>query len=383
MSLFKGTLSANGVRAVDDHTVEFHLDGPNGAFPYYVSSDNVNGVVLPFDYAGPYEKSFIGTGPYKLSEFLPQVGASFVRNPGYWGQAPSIQRVEFKFYEDQQRQLIAIQGREVDLLTRFTVHGGLGVMNNPQFKIQGTRSSTHRQLHMRTSDGEFKDKRVRRALAMSLDRDAIVRGLLREKAVIGNDHPFAPFFSTFDSTVPQRGRDINGAKALLAQAGVPNGFSATLTTEAFLEMPDLAVVIQNAARSIGINLALRVEPQAAYYGAGTLGKSDWLDSPLGMTDYAHRGVPDAFLKGPLMANGPWNAARFANPRYDELVKVYLSTLDVSAKKQTAGQIERLLIDETPVIIPYFSDSLTLTRANVSGVRFTPMAQLYVDRAIVS
>ena len=382
-AIMRGVLSKGGTRARDDNTVEFHLDAPNGSFPWYVSSDTVNAVILPADFKGPYEQTFIGTGPYRLERFEPRIGASFARNDDYWGTKARMPRVEFKFYNDQQGQLLAMQGRQVDLLTHFTVHGGNGLLGNNRFKILGTRSSTHRQIHMRTDEGVFRDKRVRQALALSLDRDSLVRGLLQGRGSVANDHPFAPVFASFDPSVPQKTRDLAGAKARLSSAGLANGFAATLTTEAFLELPDLAVVLQNAARSIGVNLSLHVEPQESYYGAGVRGKSDWLDSPLGMTDYGHRGVPDAFLRGPLMTGGAWNAARFSNQHYDLLVNRYIGTLDVSAQKQIAGQIEVLLADETPLIIPYFADSLIVTGANVSGVRFTPIGQLYLDQVTLT
>jgi len=380
MALLRGVLSKGGTVARDEYTVEFHLDAPNGSFPWYVSTDNVNAVILPADFKGSYEQTFIGTGPYRLERFQSRIGATFVRNEMYWGQKARTSHLQFKFYGDQQGQLLALQGRQVDLLTRFTVHGGGGLLRDPELKVIGTRSSTHRQIHMRTDDGVFADKRIRQALALSLDRKALVKGLLLDRAVVANDHPFAPVFATYDPSIPQKEKDLVGAKSRLAAAGHSSGFSATLTTEAFLEMPDLAVVVQNAAKSIGIDLSLRVESQEAYYGSGKPGRSDWLDSQLGMTDYAHRGVPDPFLRGPLMSGGAWNAARFASAKYDGLVKRYMSTLDVTQQKQIAGNIERLLADETPVIIPYFTDSLIVSRANLNGVRPTPLAQLYLSEA---
>src|SRR5258705_2534914 len=71
LSVLKGVLSKDSAKVVDDHTVAFHLDAPNGNFPYYVSSDNYNAVILPANYAGNYEKSFIGTGPFKLEKYQP------------------------------------------------------------------------------------------------------------------------------------------------------------------------------------------------------------------------------------------------------------------------------------------------------------------------
>ena len=383
LSVLKGVLSKGGAKAVDDHTVAFHLDAPNGNFPYYVSSDNYNGVILPANYAGGYEKTFIGTGPFKLEKYTPKVGASFVRNPDYWGEKALPQRVQFSFYADEQAQILALQGRQADVMGTFTVQGGLGIMNNPDFKVMGVKSSAHRQIHMRNDDPRFKDKRVREAMALSLDRDVIVRGLFRGKAQLGNDSPFAPVFPSSNAGVPQRKIDIAKAKQLLAQAGVANGFDVTLTTEKYMEIPDLAVVVQNAAKAIGVRIDLKVESQSMYYGAGVPGKSDWLDSPLGITDYGHRGVPNVFLNAPLTSNGTWNAAHFKNPQYDQLVAQFVAAVDITSQRKLSGQIQTLLLDETPVIIPFFYDQLIAMRSGLNGMRFTALAQLYFDKATLA
>ncbi|QGZ62165.1 ABC transporter substrate-binding protein [Paraburkholderia acidisoli] len=383
LSVLKGVLSKGGAKVVDEHTVAFHLDAPNGNFPYYVSSDNYNAVLLPANYAGNYEKSFIGTGAFKLERYEARRGASFVRNPDYWGDKALPARLEFAFYADEQAQLLALQGHQADVMGTFTVQGGIGVLNNPDFKVIGVRSAAHRQIHMRNDVPAFRDKRVRQALALSLDRDVLVRGLFKGRAVVGNDSPFAPIFPSTASTVPQRKLDVAKARQLLAQAGVANGFDITLTTEKYMEIPDLAVVVQNAAKAIGVRITLKVESQSQYYGAGTFGKSDWLDSPLGITDYGHRGVPNLFLNAPLTSGGTWNAAHFRNAQYDKLVAQFSATLDIAAQKQVAAQIQTLLLDETPVIIPYFYDQLIAQRAALSGVRFTALAQLYFDRATLA
>ena len=383
LSVLKGVLSKGSVKIIDDMTVEFHLDAPNGNFPYYVSSDTYNAVILPANFTGPYEKTFMGTGPFKLEKYTPQVGASFVRNPDYWGEKALPERVQFTFYAGQSAQLLALQGHQADVMGDFSVQGGLSVMNNPGFKVLGVKSSAHRQIHMRTDTGPFRDKRVRQAMAFAVNREVIVKGLFRGRATLGNDSPFAPVFPSSDLTVPQRRIDIAKAKQLLAEAGVPNGFDVTLTTEKYMEIPDLAVVIQNAAKAVGIRITLKVESQDQYYGAGTYGKSDWLDSPLGITDYGHRGVPNVFLNAPLTSNGTWNAAHFRNPQYDKLVTDFVAALDVASQKKLSGEIQNLLLDETPVVIPYFYDQLIVTGANVSGVRFNAISQLYFERATIS
>jgi len=380
LSVFKGVLSKGGTRVVDDHTVEFHLDAPNGNFPYYVSSDNYNAVILPADFKGDYETSFIGTGPFKLERYEAKRGASFVRNPDYWGDKALPERVQFVFYADSQAQILALQGRQADVMGDLTVQGGLGILNNPEFVVQGVKSSAHRQIHMRCDTAPFNDKRVRQALALAVDREVLVRGLFKGRAVVGNDSPFAPIFPSTNPSVPQRRHDIAQAKKLLAQAGHPNGFAATLTTEKFMEIPDLAVVLQNALKAIGVALTLKVESQGQYYGKGSFGNSDWLDAPLGITDYGHRGVPNLFLNAPLVSSGAWNAAHFKDPDYDKLVGQFVAAIDVASQKRIAGEIETVLLDRTPVIIPYFFDQLIATRKNVTGVRFTAISQLYFDRA---
>jgi peptide/nickel transport system substrate-binding protein len=382
LSVLKGVLSKGSVKVIDDMTVEFHLDAPNGNFPYYVSSDTYNAVILPANFSGTYEKSFPGTGPFKFESYTPKVGASFVRNPDYWGDKALPERVKFAFYADQQSQLLALQGRQADVMSDFTVQGGVSMMTNPEFKVLGVKSSAHRQMHMRTDTGPFKDKRVRQALALAVDREVIVKGLFKGHAALGNDSPFSPVFPSSDLAVPQRKLDVAKAKQLLAAAGVPNGFDVTLTTEKYMEIPDLAVVIQNAAKAVGIRITLKVESQDLYYGAGTYGKSDWLDSPLGITDYGHRGVPNVFLNAPLTSEGTWNAAHFKNPQYDKLVADFVAALDVASQKKLSGQIQNLLLDETPLVIPYFYDQLIITRANVKGVRFNAISQLYFERATI-
>jgi peptide/nickel transport system substrate-binding protein len=273
-----------------------------------------------------------------------------------------------------------MQGGQLDMLLHVPVHGSQALLTDPDVRIESLQTSAHQQLHMRSDIGPFADKRVRRALALCLNRKNLVTGLLRGRASLGNDSPFAPVSASTDPTTPQREQDIAQARALLAQAGVPNGFPATLTTERFLEIPDYAVVIQNAARQVGIDIRLNIEDQGAYFGQARFGRSDWLDSVLGIEDYVHRGVPNTLLAATLGSKGTFNAAHFRNAQYDRLVTEYIAALDPASQRQAAGRIQRLLLEETPVIIGYFYDWLSVTRRSLTGVRATAGSQLYLDQA---
>jgi peptide/nickel transport system substrate-binding protein len=376
LSAFKGVLSPGASKKIDDLTVAFHLDAPNGNFPYVLSSDNYNLVMLPASYTGNYEQSFVGTGPFKIDKYIPKVGASFVRNEDYWGPKALLDRVEFTFFTDMAPQVLALQGGAVDMLAQMTVADGRAILANPKFKVISCKSSAHEQVHMRCDTGPFTDKRVRQALALCINRKALVRGLFQGKATVGNDSPFASVFPSADPSVPQRDQDLKQARALLEQAGVGQGFSVTLTTEEFLEIPDYAVLIQSFAKKIGIKINLHIESSAAYYGKAVYGDSDWLDSTLGITDYGNRGVPNVTLNAPLTSTGTWNAAHFKNPTYDGYVADYVKALDLSGQRAVSGKIERLLLDETPVIFGYFYDYLFATSDRVSGVPATG-ARLYL------
>ncbi|MGH6893677.1 MAG: ABC transporter substrate-binding protein, partial [Dongiaceae bacterium] len=169
LSALSGVLSKGGTRKVDDYTVEFHLDAANGGFPYIVSTDNYNAVILPVDYAGDFEQNMIATGPFKLEKYTPKVGASFVRNTDYWGAKVLPDRIEAGFYNDYQPQILALQGGQIDIIQQIPVLQGVGLLNDPNFDIISTPSTAHQQVHMRTDLDPFKDKRVRRAIALCLD----------------------------------------------------------------------------------------------------------------------------------------------------------------------------------------------------------------------
>ena len=382
LSALRGVLSKGATEATDDATVVFRLDAPNGNFPYLVSSDNYNAIILPAAYDGDFERTFNGTGPWKLDRLEPKARVSFVKNPAYWDaeRRPNADRSELVFFADEQPMVVALQGGQVDVVSHFSVANGQALLSERDVNVLELRSSVHRQIHMRTDREPFADKRVRRAFALVVDRQALVDGLFDGKGDVGNDHPFAPVFPSADTSVEQRVPDVDEARQLLADAGKGNGFEVELSTWRGFEIPQLAQVVQDAAREAGITVRLAITDAGTYYGDAVYGKSPWLDSVLGITDYGHRGVPNVFLGAPLRSDGTWNAAHFRNSEYDRLVDEYTAALDVEAQRAAAGKIERLLLDETPIVIPYFYSFLSATKGNVVGVRTTAMGHVDLVRA---
>jgi peptide/nickel transport system substrate-binding protein len=389
LSVFGGVLAPSGVTKIDDYTVAFHLEGPNGNFPYLTSSENNNLIILPDGYdPADWPGSFIGTGPFVLRSYTPAVGASFTRNEQYWGPKALPAVTEFTFYDTQAPQIFALNSGAIDVIGQFSVSGGEELLApGAPYNIIGLRSSAHEELSMRCDTAPFTDPRVRQAIALTLNRPAIVAALFRGYADIGNDSPFAPVFASTDTSVPQRVQDIAEAKALLAAAGYPSGFTTRLITQQYLELPQYAQIVAQAAASIGVTIQLRVETSSVYYGKAAFGSSDWLDATMSLVGYGHRSVPNVFLTAPLQTidaaagTGSWNAAHFDNAPYDTLSRQYIAAVDLSTQRSLAGHIQRLLLNETPIIYGYFYSHLSATAKNVAGVYPTASGGLFLNKAV--
>jgi peptide/nickel transport system substrate-binding protein len=381
LSAFTGVLSKGGAKAVDASTVEFQLDAPNGNFPFLTSSDNYNTIILPKDYDGDWEKSFIGTGPWKLDRFEQGVGITLVPNRDYWapGRSAMAERQEIVFYTNEQSLVLGFQGNEVDVVVQFSVSGGKALLTDETVITTELQSAAHRQVHLRGDKEPFRDKRVRRAMALLVDRRALVDGLLDTKADYGNDSPFAPLYRS-TAKVEQRQQDVAEAKELLAAAGQEQGFSVPLSGWQGFEMPDLAQLIQQDVREAGIRINLNITDQATYFGEATYGNSPWLDSTMGITEYGHRGVPNVVLGAPLKSDGTWNGAHFKNKRYDSLVEDYVAAVDLDEQRRYAKQIQELLLDEAPILFTYFYYFLSGAKNYVAGVETNAMGHTDVSRA---
>ena len=389
LSAFGGVLMPDGVTKVDDYTVQFKLEAPNGNFPYLTSSDNYNMIIIPNNYnPAQWQSSFVGTGPFNLSSYTPKVGASFTRNESYWGTKALPSQTQFTFYDDPAASVLALTGGTIEVLGQFAVSGGESLLTG-SYNVIKLKTSAHRELSMRCDQAPFTDPRVRQAIALTLNRPEIISALWKGYADIGNDSPFAPVFPSTNTSVTQRTQNIAQAKSLLSAAGHPSGFSTSLITEQFLEIPQYAQIVAQSAAAIGVKINLKVETSTQYYGQATFGNSDWLDATMSLVDYGHRSVPNVFLTAPLVTTnaktgaGPWNAAHFANSQYDSLVAQYIAATDLSTQRSIAGQIQQLLLNQTPVIYAYFYNYLTATATNVTGVYPTAIGHLFLYNAATS
>ena len=127
-------------------------------------------------YAGDFEQNMIGTGPFKLEKYTPKVGASFVRNTDYWGDQALPDRSRSASTPTISRRSWRCRAARSTSSSRSRCCRACGLLNDPNFDIISTPSTAHQQVHMRTDLDPFKDKRVRRAIALCLDRPKLVAG---------------------------------------------------------------------------------------------------------------------------------------------------------------------------------------------------------------
>lgn len=373
--------------AVDDLTVEVALNAPDGQFPYQVSIYNPQAVITPasFELGTTLDAVKTGTGAFKLESFDPATGSTFVRNDDWWGGKPYLDKVEFVFSEDLPTQVTGMAAGEVDAIVQFSVIGGDALLNNGDLTVESIRGAAHRQIWMNVREGEFTDVRVREAVALGIDRQALVDTVLSGRGDIGNDSPIAPSYEGFDSSQPQRERDVDKAKALLEEAGKA-GLEVTLYYPELQEIPQMAELIQTQLKDIGMNVTLSLEPYATFYDkwcavydstnepAGCDGGEDF-----GIVDYGNRGTPDVYLVK-AYATGEWNSAHYNSEEFNAAVAEYQAAIDLDTRKAAVKKIQEIANRDVPYVIPYFYNSLTAYKKNVSGIRATGLGHYYLGKA---
>lgn len=389
LSAFKNVLSPGGISKVDNLTVKFQLDNPTASFPYLLSSTTYQSIILPADYQlGTFTSKPQTTGAFKLTSYTPGVGAKYSRNPDWWGGQAPLDGVDVTYYQDAAAADAALLGGSIDLIGQINFATDRALFNNSKFQIFSGKAATHREVPMRVDlSNPLKDAKVRQAIALSLDRPSIVNTLFGQYADVGNDTPWAPVYPSTvgDPDVPQRKQDISKAKQLLASAGFANGFAIKLTTEQTGEIPQLAQIIQRSVKAIGIDMSLDILTSTAYFAGSQLGPpsgwgdTPWLNAPINITDWGHRSVPNVFLTAALETGGVWNAAHYSNPQFDAAAKGFIGAIAIDDQRKFAKQAETILLEDTPVIFPYFYQYLAAGTTAVKGYFADPQGTVFLSK----
>jgi len=389
---YDNILDAAGVVKVDESTIQFNLLQANGNFPYFVSSACYGMCIIKKDAFGGagWEETMISAGPWKMVSHVNTESTVYEKNPYYWDTnfAPSFNTVELVQFVSAATALPQLQTGELDFIGAMEAADALA-LDEAEFTIATLPAGAgFAHVHMRTNFGPFQDKRIRQAAALTIDRPGYVDGIMMGiGGRVGNDSVMDPY-NTADTSVPQRVKDIEKAKALMAEAGVPNGFAVELSSWARDDINKYANLIKTSFAEIGIEVTLVIDGSdggsAVYYTydpypsmPGKVNQFDnnsWLASNLGIVDWAGRGVPDQYLMREWRSTGDWSGAQLDSRVMDAAIDEYLQAITPEAKKVASKKIQEASLDETPYILAYTSNLITAGRKNLTGMVVNGMGQ---------
>ncbi|MEY2959009.1 MAG: hypothetical protein RLZZ01_1577 [Actinomycetota bacterium] len=380
-----------GSAVVDGTSVVVTLKNPDGQFPYQVSPYNPQSVMTPPDYAPGtlFDQNPNGTSAFKLDTYDVATGANYVRFDDWWGGKVAFDGVEIIFSDDNATQINSVIAGEADALIQFGVSDADALFASDEVTIDSIQGAGHRQIWFNVREGTFageNGRKIREAVALGLDRQALVDTVLQGRGDVGNDHPVAPVYEFFDPTSPtQRERDIDRAKALLEEAGAA-GLSITMHAPELQEIALLAEVVQSQLSEIGMNITLNVESTSTFYNrwcavydsetppAGCDGGEEF-----GIVDYGNRGTPDVYLVK-AYATGEWNSAHYLSDEFNAAVAKYQAALDLEGRKAAITEVQEIAHRDIPYVIPYFYNTLSAWRKNVTGIRHTGLGHFYLGNA---
>jgi peptide/nickel transport system substrate-binding protein len=274
--------------------------------------------------------------------------------------------VDWIMVADESASTLQLQSGAVDVQAQTVFQGAQALWTDPNVRVDIYPSPGIRELQMNTLKKPFTDVKVRQAVALSLDRDAINKALFDGKSIVGNDTFFqTPPYPNQPPTVA-RTQDHAKAKQLLADAGYPNGLDITLTTEDYLEVPQYAQLIKAQCEPAGINVTIDMIAYEKWY-AGSNDNTPWLNVPFGITEWGPRPTPGVFVQAMLLPDSAWSSSHWNNPEFAGIFKQYMSTTDEASRLDLATQLSTIQQNDTPIIVSFYITQLRAQKKNVFGI----------------
>jgi len=341
------------------HEVTFRLAQANPFFLYDLS-DNHALVVK----RGTTEfTTFNGTGPFVVDDYRPEDRIVMSANPDYFVERlPAIDGLTFLFFGDQVAAVDALRGGQVDMAWRMSSALFLTLQEEPGVVAVDVPTNGFDLVRLRNDIPPGNDPIVLEAMKLATDREAIFQIVQLGLGAVGRDSPVGPLYAEYyDESTPIPARDPVGARALLA-TGYPGGLTIDLYTPDTGGRPDLAVVLKEQWADAGITVNVIVEPESVYYG-----ENHWMDKELGITGWGSRPYPQFYMNSMLTCDAAWNESRFCDAEFDGLAATAGTTLDEAERIAAYAEIQRILIERGPVIIPYFFAAVAAYSDRFDGI----------------
>jgi peptide/nickel transport system substrate-binding protein len=349
------------IRKVDAHQIAITLSGGNADLPYILSDYHL--VVVPngfADWAKP-----MGTGGYILQHYEPGVRSTATRNPNYWKPGSAhVEAVEITVINDATARTNALLAGEIHVMNRVDRKTVGLLKQNSRVEVVRSAGGQHYTLLMNCEKGPLADNNIRLALKYAIDRDRILKTILRGYGSLGNDHPIPKTDRFCNKELPQRPYDPDKAKYYLKQAGVDR-FKIDLSTSdaAFAGAVDTAVLYQGAATKAGIDINVKREPADGYWD------NVWMKAPFCMSYWGGRPTADQMLSIAYKSDAAWNDSAWRRPAFDKLLIEARALLDDDKRRPLYWEMQKMIHDDGGNLIPMFADYIDAASTKVRG--FTP------------
>ncbi|MEO8132919.1 MAG: ABC transporter substrate-binding protein [Betaproteobacteria bacterium] len=361
------------VTAKDAGTVVFTLSAPFADLPITLAYTNARIVPTAVIKAGlaRLDREAIGTGPFKLVSFEPERQVVVARNDAYYDKArPYLDRIQIVVYPDSTAEGSALISGDTDLISTLPPTEFARVGKGAGIKVLRTPSGQFCNVNFGCDQKPFNDVRVRQALAMTIDRAAMVDFVAEGYGTPGNDTPLNPAYRYY-ADQPLKKPDLARAKSLLAEAGYPNGLDATLIAS---DRPpvrtQLAVALREMVKPAGFRINVETMPHATYLD------QVWKKGSFYVGFYNMQATADAIFALLYTSNAAWNETRWNNPAFDKVVNEARGTVDDAKRRALYAQAQKLMHAEVPSIIPVFFDLLAAQRDWVQGYQLHPRGAVF-------
>jgi peptide/nickel transport system substrate-binding protein len=344
----------DGVEAVDDKTVVFHLAYPTVVFPEALASPLMAITPQDFDPAAP-----IGSGPFTLESNSPGIRLAFAANPDYWGEGPYVDTLEIISYADGASEASALATGQIDVAANIDpTLVDVVQAENADTEIFSYPTSGTLTWAMNVDQEPFGDVAVRQALRLAVDRQQIVDQVYNGYARIGNDY-FSPFDPLY-SDLPQRERDPEAAKALLEEAGYTLPVAVELTGAPNQPTSDRQneIIVQQAAEA-GFEITFNKVDVATFYG------DDYGTYPLSLSYWGFAGIFDQSAMT-IIDDAPWNGTNWQDDEFNALYVEAVQTLDETERQNLVTQLQTIEYERGPYVVAVFLDALIAHQPGVTG-----------------
>ena len=373
-----------GVAATDPMTVQITLKQPYPALLALLTTGPCLMVSPAADATGTLGAHAVGTGPYAQKEYKSGEYVLEARYPGYWGRPGGSDEIKWSWTAEASVLNMAVQTGDADVVSPLPPAFARTAEANPALKLSQSDGSAVFWVALDTRIKPLDDVRVRQALNVATDRAAIVRAVMAGFATPAGS-PLAPVTPGYDASLDPYPFDLARAHALLAEAGVPDGFSMAV----IVQEPEarIAEVLQGMWAKIGVKLEIRrmesgVWSKAAFANpddkaaAGTSAVLASWSSGVNGADLQLRPLYDTASFAP----GGANLGFFSDPALDALIDRAASTLDEGARNAIYVDAQKRVNAGAPHVLLYYKKDLYATRAGVSGVWVVPGGMLVVRDA---